>query len=165
MGTKTHISSRRDRWNVGIPKGFPKSVGRVGSRHHGFPCFPYSVISMVCFCLALLDQRLRHPAQRANAPRNTYHDKLSVSALATWINRETCAGDCRLLTAFHITHQRSLWTASRSLGRRSGSGPTLGGTPPKTLPSISRAAQPCISLWADDMAGPGKHCTASFATK
>ncbi len=32
-----------------IPKGFPKSVGRVGSRHHGFPCFPYSVISMACF--------------------------------------------------------------------------------------------------------------------
>jgi hypothetical protein len=32
---------------VGIPKGFPKSVG---SRLHGFPCFPYSVISMAC-CL------------------------------------------------------------------------------------------------------------------
>ena len=28
---------------MGIPKGFPKSVGRVGSRLHGFPCFPYSV--------------------------------------------------------------------------------------------------------------------------
>jgi hypothetical protein len=40
---------RRDRGNVGIPKGFAKSVGRVGSRHHGPPCFPYSVISMVCF--------------------------------------------------------------------------------------------------------------------
>jgi hypothetical protein len=36
---------------VGIPKGFPKSVGRVGSRLHGFPCFPYSVISMACFSL------------------------------------------------------------------------------------------------------------------
>jgi hypothetical protein len=32
-----------------IPKGFPKSVGRVESRHHGFPCFPHSVISMACF--------------------------------------------------------------------------------------------------------------------
>ena len=32
-----------------IPKGFPKSVGRVGSRLHGFPCFPHSVISMACF--------------------------------------------------------------------------------------------------------------------
>jgi hypothetical protein len=31
---------------VGIPKGFPKSVG---SRLPGFPCFPYSVISMACF--------------------------------------------------------------------------------------------------------------------
>ncbi len=32
-----------------IPKGFPKSVGRVGSRLHGFPCFPHSVISMALF--------------------------------------------------------------------------------------------------------------------
>src|ERR1700677_2270863 len=44
-----HISSRRGRGNVGIPKGFPKSVGRVGSRLLGFPCFPHSVISMACF--------------------------------------------------------------------------------------------------------------------
>jgi hypothetical protein len=34
---------------VGILKGFPKSVGRVESRLYGFPCFPYSVISMVGF--------------------------------------------------------------------------------------------------------------------
>jgi len=34
---------------VVIPKGFPKSVGRVESRILGFPRFPYSVISMVCF--------------------------------------------------------------------------------------------------------------------
>jgi len=40
---------RRGRGNVVIPKGFPKSVGRMGSRHYGFPCFPYSVISMACF--------------------------------------------------------------------------------------------------------------------
>jgi hypothetical protein len=51
-----HKSSRRGRGNVGIPKGFPKSVGRVGSRLHGFPCFPYSVISMACFfARAMLD--------------------------------------------------------------------------------------------------------------
>jgi hypothetical protein len=47
-GHKKHISSRRGRGNVGIPKGFPKSVGRVGTRLHGFPCFPHSVISMAC---------------------------------------------------------------------------------------------------------------------
>jgi hypothetical protein len=35
--------------NVVIPQGFPKSVGRVESRLLGFPCFPYSVISMACF--------------------------------------------------------------------------------------------------------------------
>lgn len=34
---------------MGILKGFPKSVGRVGSRLLGFPCFPHSVISMACF--------------------------------------------------------------------------------------------------------------------
>ena len=43
------ISNRRGRGNVGIPQGFPRSVGRVESRLHGFPCFPYSVISMACF--------------------------------------------------------------------------------------------------------------------
>lgn len=32
-----------------ILKGFPKSEGRVESRLYGFPCFPYSVISMACF--------------------------------------------------------------------------------------------------------------------
>jgi hypothetical protein len=32
-----------------LEKGFPKSVGKVGSRLYGFPPFPYSVISMVCF--------------------------------------------------------------------------------------------------------------------
>jgi len=34
---------------VGIPQGFPKSFGRVGSRLYGFPYFPYSVISAACF--------------------------------------------------------------------------------------------------------------------
>ncbi|MCU1225999.1 MAG: hypothetical protein JWQ42_4092 [Edaphobacter sp.] len=33
---------------MGILKGFPKSVGRVESRLYGFPCFPYSVVSMAC---------------------------------------------------------------------------------------------------------------------
>ena len=41
-------SRRRGRGNVVIPKGFPKSVVRVESRLYGFPCFPYSVISMAC---------------------------------------------------------------------------------------------------------------------
>jgi hypothetical protein len=42
-------ASSRGRGNVVIPKGFPRSVGRVESRLLGFPCFPYSVISMACF--------------------------------------------------------------------------------------------------------------------
>ncbi len=40
---------RRGRGNVVIPKGFPKSVGRMGRRNYGFPCFPHSVIPMACF--------------------------------------------------------------------------------------------------------------------
>src|SRR5271170_4933735 len=48
-GHEKTYSSRRGRGNVGIPKGFPQSVERVGSRLHGFPPFPYSVISMACF--------------------------------------------------------------------------------------------------------------------
>jgi hypothetical protein len=43
-----HLTRRRGRGNVGILKGFPKSVGRVESRLYRFPCFPYSVISMAC---------------------------------------------------------------------------------------------------------------------
>ena len=43
------MSGLRGRGNVVIPKGFPKRVGRVGSRLHGFPPFPYAVISMACF--------------------------------------------------------------------------------------------------------------------
>jgi hypothetical protein len=31
------------------PQGFPRGVGRVESRLHGFPCFPYPGISMA-FC-------------------------------------------------------------------------------------------------------------------
>src|ERR1700758_3439333 len=46
--TFKYVSSR-GRGNVVIPKGFPKSVGRVESRLLCFPCFPYSVNSMACF--------------------------------------------------------------------------------------------------------------------
>jgi len=42
-------ASSRGRGNVVIPKGFPRSVGRVESRLLGFPFFPNSVISMACF--------------------------------------------------------------------------------------------------------------------
>ena len=47
--TRRYMSGLRGRGNVVIPKGFPKRVGRVGSRLHGFPPFPYAVISMACF--------------------------------------------------------------------------------------------------------------------
>ena len=43
-----HLTRRRGRGNVGILKGFPKSVGRVESRLYGLPPFPCSVISMGC---------------------------------------------------------------------------------------------------------------------
>jgi hypothetical protein len=51
--TTSNISRRRGRGTVVIPKGFPKRVGRVGSRLYGFPCFPLSVDSMACFSLII----------------------------------------------------------------------------------------------------------------
>src|SRR5580698_4583412 len=37
-------------WKCGDPEGISKEFGEgVGSRLHGFPCFPHSVISMTCF--------------------------------------------------------------------------------------------------------------------
>ena len=39
---------RRSVGNVGIPKGFPRGVGRVESRLLGFPCFPLLGISNAC---------------------------------------------------------------------------------------------------------------------
>ena len=43
------VHRHRGLGNVGILKGFPRSVGRVGSQLYGFPCFPHSVISMAVF--------------------------------------------------------------------------------------------------------------------
>jgi hypothetical protein len=44
-----YLSRSRGRGNVVIPKGSPRRVGRVETRPLGFPCFPYSVISMPAF--------------------------------------------------------------------------------------------------------------------
>src|ERR1700679_4357538 len=73
-GTRRDISSRGGLGNVGILKGFPKSVGRVGSRHHGFPCFPYSVISMACF----LPGDAGFTATSTSATRRARHETLIV---------------------------------------------------------------------------------------
>ena len=63
---------------VGIPKGFPKSVGRVGSRLHGFPCFPYSVISMACFSPGKCWIN-RHTATQCNVPHSPREDSSLVN--------------------------------------------------------------------------------------
>jgi hypothetical protein len=44
---------RRSSGNVGIPQGFPRGVGSVGSRLYGFPCFPLLVISTAWGCASL----------------------------------------------------------------------------------------------------------------
>ena len=84
-GNRRHLSSRRGRGNVGIPKGFPKSVGRVGSRLHGFPCFPYSVISMACFSPGKCWMN-RYAANQRNLPHSPPDDpgahRMSLSDLA-----------------------------------------------------------------------------------
>jgi hypothetical protein len=45
---KTYIQSSRP-WECGNPEGISTECGKGGSRLHGFPPFPYSVISMACF--------------------------------------------------------------------------------------------------------------------
>jgi hypothetical protein len=52
---------------VGILKGFPKSVGSMESRLYGFPCFPYSVISMACLKRGIRRTLLSHFMERSVA--------------------------------------------------------------------------------------------------
>jgi hypothetical protein len=98
VGTKRHIFSRRGRGNVGIPKGFPKSVGRVGSRLHGFPCFPYSVISMACFSLGKCWINDMPPPTEICRSRHEMligTDRLSLSTLAIYhSSRGRLCGKC-----------------------------------------------------------------------
>jgi hypothetical protein len=89
-GHGKRISSRRGRGNVGIPKGFPKSVGRVESRLHGFPCFPYSVISMACFSRGRYEIK-RHAANRCNVP----HSPRNARRCSSLVNE--CIGDWALV--------------------------------------------------------------------
>jgi hypothetical protein len=48
---------------------------------HGFPYFPYSVISMACFRSAMLDNCYATRRNVPNPPRNTCRDRLSLRAL------------------------------------------------------------------------------------
>jgi hypothetical protein len=63
-------------------------VGRVESRHHGFPCFPCSVISMACSSRGKCWMN-RHATQlnAPHPPRNAYSERLSLSALARFITQ------------------------------------------------------------------------------
>ncbi len=85
---RRQLSSRRGRGNVGIPKGFPKSVGRVGSRLLGFPCFPYSVISTACFSpgrrwvYSYIDQR-KGPYSQGSVRRDCCRSVLWRFAIAS----------------------------------------------------------------------------------
>ena len=68
---------------MGIPKGFPKSVGSAGSRLHGFPRFPHSVIYMACFPPGNARQTASLPsAMRCNSLETFIVDPLSMSALS-----------------------------------------------------------------------------------
>src|ERR1700688_3995693 len=53
------------------PQGFPRGVGRVESRLHGFPCFPYPGISMACFWASGHSSRFR-PSVIANLQGRGY---------------------------------------------------------------------------------------------
>jgi hypothetical protein len=67
-------ASSGGRGYVVMPEGFPRSVGRVECRLLSFPCFPYSVISLVCFGSRVLteSQSLRRPVLETGTtcPRN-----------------------------------------------------------------------------------------------
>jgi hypothetical protein len=77
----TYAARHRGRGNVVIPKGFPRSVGRVGSRLYCFPCFPHSVISMACFRGA--DQKstfLKSPSSGTTTPRSERRSARLISS-------------------------------------------------------------------------------------
>src|SRR3979409_567746 len=59
-------ASSRGRGNVVIPKGFPRSVGRVESQEAGLPPFPYSVISKACFGKAFHKVKITAKARFGN---------------------------------------------------------------------------------------------------
>ena len=52
-----------------IAKGIPKSMGRVGSWLHGFPCFPYWSFPWPAFRAAMLD----NPICAGQSMRRTRH--------------------------------------------------------------------------------------------
>jgi Malate:quinone oxidoreductase (Mqo) len=69
---RTYISSRRGRGNVGIPKAFPKSVGRMESRLHGLHAF-----HTLSFPWPVLPGDLDSSATRPGLINGTYHDCFS----------------------------------------------------------------------------------------
>jgi hypothetical protein len=75
---------------VVIPKGFPKSVERVGSRVYGFPCFPHSVISMVCFGAESELEVAEIPAFQQSLSKRITPRRASDSVLALGFNSLPC---------------------------------------------------------------------------
>src|SRR5438309_823170 len=89
------LSRRRGRGNVVIPKGFPKSVGRVGSRLYGFPGFPHSVNSMACFLWG------RYSTERAAGfAADAACPKTGISDSAAYPSLKSLVGDAD----FHVSH-------------------------------------------------------------
>ena len=79
------------RVNGVIPKGFPRSVGRVESRLLGFPCFPYSVISVACFGSAFHNVTITAKARFEN--RNHLSEMATVQKCGSLSNVSGRIGD------------------------------------------------------------------------
>jgi hypothetical protein len=95
-------ASSRGRGNVVIPKGFPRSVGRVESRLLGFPCFPYSLISTARFGNARRKITITAEARFQNDP-NRLDERFGDCALsenALRLNRRS------LVHGDHLTRHR-----------------------------------------------------------
>jgi hypothetical protein len=75
-----YLSRSRSGGNVGIPKGFPRGVGRVESRFYGFPCFPFLVISTAQAWLTISGpEAMTHPlATMRQSPSESHMARVKV---------------------------------------------------------------------------------------
>jgi hypothetical protein len=94
---------------VGIPKGFPKSVGRVGSRLHGFPCFPYSVISMACSSHGKCRLN-RYAATQCDMPHSLrdahWYSSLVIECIGEWLLKNSSTENSRKIHRARMPYKR-----------------------------------------------------------
>jgi hypothetical protein len=94
-------------------------VGRVGSRHFGFPCFPYSVISMACFRPAMLDKPPRQCVHwRFAKPEFLPAPSTFTCTNPVWRNEDRLNLTCRDARTLLIFSYETRYRRSSSFGSR-----------------------------------------------